>query len=126
GAQRALADRALRVALDLDDRAVPVVDELPAADPAVGTAPTRNRCPLGPRTHGTSAIRHHLGPRAARAITELPQQGPAPDPVRSSVGWIHGASSGAMDCKKRAASLSAFGPTRYSDCRIHSGSPEGV
>jgi len=67
-AKVALADRALRIAFDLNDLPVCVIDQLPATHRAVRANGSGDLRVLDPRAHAPGLIGHDLNPSAAETI----------------------------------------------------------
>ena len=94
GAQGALVDRAARVAFNVDDVSILGINQLGAADRAIGADAGADRVRLfepGPELPRRRALRRFAGRVAAG---KLPRQGPVTDkprdPVGNGVPQLHG------------------------------------
>src|SRR4051794_39279174 len=67
------------IAFDRHQRVVAMVDELAAADAAVGTDRPRYGCPGKSRLQRLGALTHRLATVAAQSPGNLPEQGPLPE-----------------------------------------------
>src|SRR5215472_18296276 len=72
-----LVDRRFRIALDRNQFAILVINQLAASDAAVRTYRTRHFCSVDSRVHSARVVRHRLETCAVFAFTNLPDKRPS-------------------------------------------------